>query len=88
MAQTRVLARIGGVEVKEITGETASGPYKMFVLDKSTKQQDGQWKSESIVLKPGELPTVAALCTRAFDTLCQEAAEARNTRKMEGGAEF
>lgn len=88
MANTRSLARVGGWEVKEVSGETASGAYKMFVLQKDTKQQDGTWKNESIILKPAELPAVAALCERAFALLCEEAAAQRNQRKMEGGAEF
>lgn len=88
MTQTRALAKIGSLEIKEITGSNDKGTYRMYAVEKSTKQQDGEWKNESIILKPTEMPAIAALCELAFNTLCKEAAEARNMRKMEGGADY
>lgn len=88
MTQTRALARIGSLEIKEITGSSDKGPYRMYAVEKATKQQDGEWKNESIILKPAEMPAIAALCEMAFNTLCKEAADARNMRKQEGGADY
>lgn len=88
MTQTRALAKIGSLEIKEITGQSEKGPFRMYAVEKSSKQQDGEWKNESIILKPSEIPAIAALCEIAFNTLCKEAADARNMRKQEGGADY
>lgn len=88
MTQTRVLATISSLQIKEITGETKNGPYRMYAVEKSVKDKEGAWKKESIILKPAEMPAIAALCEMAFNVLCKEAADARNLSKQEGGADY
>ena len=89
MTHTRALAKIGSLEIKEISGESQNGAYHMYTVEKSVKDnKTGEWKSESIILKPAEMPAIAALCEMAFNALCKEAVEARNARNQEGGADY
>lgn len=81
----RILAKAGIFSVKEIEGKNANGPYKSFVISKSRKdEKSGEWKDESIFVKPGELAVIGELAITAFTTLAREIADGANTKQATG----
>lgn len=81
----RVLARAGIFSVKEIEGKNANGPYKAFVISKSRKdEKTGEWKDESIFVKPSELAVIGELALSAFTNLVRENADAANAKQATG----
>lgn len=81
----RVLAKAGIFSVKEIEGKNANGPYKAFVISKSRKdEKSGEWKDESIFVKPGELAIISELALTAFTNLAREAADSANIKQATG----
>lgn len=84
----RVLAKAGFFSVKEIEGKSANGPYKAFVISKSRKDdKTGEWKDDSIFLKPAELAVVGELALAAFSKLASEYADGANV-KQAGGVDY
>ena len=81
----RVLAKAGVFSVKEIEGKTANGPYKSFVISKSKKDdKTGEWRDESIFVKPGELAIIGELALTAFTNLAREYADSANVKQATG----
>lgn len=81
----RVLAKAGFFSVKEIEGKNANGPYKAFVISKARKdEKSGEWKDESIFVKPGELAIISELALTAFTNLAREAADSANIKQATG----
>lgn len=81
----RMLAKAGVFSVKEIEGKSANGPYKSFVISKSRKDdKSGEWKDESIFVKPSELAIIGELALSAFTSLAREAADGANVKQATG----
>lgn len=81
----RVLAKAGVFSVKEIEGKAANGPYKAFVISKSKKDdKTGEWRDESIFVKPGELAIIGELALTAFTNLAREYADGANVKQATG----
>ena len=84
----RVLAKAGIFSVKEIEGKSANGTYKAFVISKSRKDdKTGEWKDDSIFVKPSELAVIGELALAAFTNLAREAADGANI-KQTGGVDY
>ena len=84
----RVLAKAGIFSVKEIEGKSANGAYKAFVISKSRKdEKTGEWKDDSIFVKPSELAVIGELTLAAFTNLAREAADGANA-KQTGGVDY
>ena len=81
----RVLARAGVYSIKEIEGKNANGAFKSYVISKSRKdEKSGEWKDESIFVKPAELAVLGELALSAFTTLVRETADAANVKQATG----
>lgn len=81
----RVLAKAGIYSVKEIEGKNANGPYKAYLISKSRKdEKSGEWRDESIFVKPSELAIIGELTLSAFTNLVRENADAANTKQATG----
>lgn len=82
----RTLAKAGQFSIKEI--ESKDGKSTFYVAEKSRKdEQTGEWKSDSLFVKPIEMAIFAELLLTAFTTIAKEQASAANNRQS-GGADF
>lgn len=75
-----VLAKLGAFKVTKITGEKDGKPYEFYSASRSYKTLEGEWKDESVTLRPAEMVMMAELLNTACAKLIADQTKAQNER--------
>lgn len=83
-----ILAKLGGYKVSHVKGEKNGNPYDFYSLERSYKDKNENWKTESIIIRPAEMAVVSELLNTACAKVIAQQTSDTNARREPTGDAF
>lgn len=77
------LAKLGSLKVVKVNGNKDGRDYSFYSVERSYKDKNEEWKSQSINLKPSEMVVMAELLSIAASKEINKEIEAWNNKSNE-----